>query len=108
MVELLVRLTATSGQSEQLIQALRSVMRDTYLEGVCQAAHAASDVDDPDIVWDCEDWANIEGFERHVRSESFDRLLAIIETTAKAPLIECRVVSETRGAEYLAAVRASR
>jgi quinol monooxygenase YgiN len=108
MVELLVRLTATAGRSQQLIQALRSVMRGRYLEGVCQAAHAASDVDDPDVVWYCEDWANVEDFERHLQSESFDRLLAIIETTAKVPLIECRVVSETRGTEYLAAVRASR
>jgi len=95
MVELLVRLTAFGGRSAQLIQALRSVMRGRCREGVCQSVHTASD------------WAGIEDFER-LKSEPFDRLLAIIETAAKPPLIECRVVSETRGTEYLAAVRASR
>jgi quinol monooxygenase YgiN len=108
MVELLVRLTAPAGRSAQLIQALRSVMRGRDREGVCQAVHTASDVDDHDVVWYCEDWARIEDFERHLKSEPFDRLLAVIETAAKPPLIECRVVSETRGTEYLAAVRASR
>jgi hypothetical protein len=52
--------------------------------------------------------AGIEDFERHLTSAPFDRLLAVIETAATAPLIECRVVSETHGPEYLAAVRASR
>ena len=35
MVELLVRLTAITGLSPELIQALRSVMRSLQFEGVC-------------------------------------------------------------------------
>jgi quinol monooxygenase YgiN len=106
MVELLVRLTATAGRAPELIQALRSVMRSLQFEGVCQAARAASDVDDQNVVWYCEEWECVDEFERHLRSKTFDRLLATVETTATAPVIECRVVSETRGLEYLAAVRA--
>lgn len=108
MVELLVRLTASAGRSPELIQALRSVMRSLQFEGVCHAARAASDADDPNVVWYCEEWDGIEDFERHLRSKSFDRLLSVVETAAAAPLIECRVVSETRGLDYVAAVRASR
>jgi quinol monooxygenase YgiN len=108
MVELLVRLTAAAGRSQELIQALRSVMRGLQSQGVCQAAHAASDVDDQNVVWYCEEWAGIDDFERHLRSEPFARLLAVIETAASAPAIECRVVSEIRGLDYLATARASR
>jgi quinol monooxygenase YgiN len=108
MVELLVRLTAAAGRSPQLIQALRSVMRSLQLEGVCLAAHTASDVDDQNVVWYSEQWEGVEPFERHLRSKTFDRLLSVIETAATVPVIECRVVAETRGLEYLAAVRASR
>jgi quinol monooxygenase YgiN len=108
MVELLVRLTAAPGRSPELIQALRSVMRGLQSQGVYQAARAASDVDDQDVVWYCEEWADIDDFERHLQSEPFARLLSVIETAATAPLIQCRFVSETRGLEYLAAARASR
>jgi quinol monooxygenase YgiN len=106
MVELLVRLTAMAGRSPELIQALRSVMRSLQFEGVCRAAHAASDVDDEDVVWYREEWDGIDHFERHLRSKTFDRLLSVIETAATPPVIECRVVSEIRGLEYLSAVRA--
>jgi len=108
MVELLVRLTSAAGRSQELIQALRSVMRGLQSQGRCQAAHAASDVDDQNVVWYCEEWAGIDDFEQHLRSEPFARLLSVIETASSAPSIECRVVSETRGLDYLAAVRAAR
>jgi quinol monooxygenase YgiN len=108
MVELLVRLTATAGRSQELIQSLRSVMRGLQSQASCQAAHASSDVDDQNVFWYCEEWAGIDDFERHLRSESFARLLSVIETAASAPAIECRVVSETRGLDYMAAVQASR
>jgi quinol monooxygenase YgiN len=107
MVELLVRFTAITGRSPELIQALRSVMHRLQFEGVCRAAHAASDVDDHDVVWYREEWEGVDRFERHLRSKTFDRLLSVIETAAAAPVIECRVVSEIRGLEYLSAVRAS-
>jgi quinol monooxygenase YgiN len=104
MVELLVRFTATPGRSAALIQALRSVRANRQLEGVCQDAHVTSDVDDGDVVWYSEEWPGIAEFEQHVRSHSFARLLAVVETAARPPVIECRMVSETRGLEYLAAV----
>lgn len=107
MVELLIRLTAIAGRSPELIQALRSVMRRLQFESACRAAHAASDVDDQNVIWYCEEWEGIDHFERHLRSKTFDRLLAVIETAATAPVIQCRVVSEIRGLEYLSAVRAS-
>jgi quinol monooxygenase YgiN len=105
MVELLVRLTGTPGRSQALIQALRSVRGSLQLEGVCEGVRVASDVDDADVVWYCEEWPGIVEFEHHLRSPSFARLLAVIETAARPPLIEYRVVSETRGLEYLAAMR---
>jgi quinol monooxygenase YgiN len=107
VVELLVRLTAITGRSPELIQALRSVMRSLQSEGVCRAAHAASDVDDQNVVWYREEWEGIDQFERHLRSKTFDRLLSVIETAATAPVIECKVVSEIRGLEYLSGVRSS-
>jgi quinol monooxygenase YgiN len=105
MVELLVRLTAAPGRSKGLIQALRSVRGSLQLDGVCQGVRVASDVDDADVVWFCEEWPGIVEFEQHLRSPSFARLLAVVETAATPPWIECRVVSETRGLEYLAAMR---
>jgi len=100
----MVRLTSVPGQACQLIQALRSVKRGVDRGGSLHAL-VASDVDDANVVWFVEEWPSVETFEQHLRSEQFARVLSIIEVAAEAPLLECRLVSETRGLDYVAAVR---
>lgn len=105
MVQLLLRITAVPGHANDLLQALRSVMRGVQADGACSEAHLVADVDDRNALWYWEDWAGLDAFERHLRSERFARLLSVVETSATLPLLQCRLVAETRGLEYLAAVR---
>jgi quinol monooxygenase YgiN len=105
VVQLLVRLTTEPGQTGQLVEALHSVMRGAQRQGVCSDTHVALDADDGRVVWYFEDWADIEAFERHLRSDRFARLLSVLELSAEPPRLECRLISESRGLDYLAAVR---
>ena len=105
VVQLLLRITAVPGHTDELLQALRSVMRSVQVDGACSDAHLLADLDDRNALWYWEDWTALDAFERHMRSERFARLLSIIETSSTLPLLECRMVAETRGLEYLAAVR---
>jgi len=57
------------------------------------------------VVWYFEDWTDVEAFERHLRSDRFARLLSVLELSAEPPRLECRLISESRGLDYLAAVR---
>ena len=104
-MQLLLRITAVPGQTDVLLQALRSVMRSVQGDAACADAHVLADVDDRSVLWYWEDWSGLDAFERHVRSERVARLLAVIETSSTLPLIECRFVTEVRGLEYLASVR---
>lgn len=52
-----------------------------------------------------EDWTDVEAFERHLRSDQFAQLLAVLELAAEPPTLECRLISESRGLDYVAAVR---
>jgi len=104
-VQLLLRITAVPGQTDVLLQALRSVMRSVQVDAACADAHVLADVDDRSVLWYWEDWSGLDAFERHLRSERVARLLAVIETSSTLPLLECRLVSETRGLDYLASVR---
>jgi quinol monooxygenase YgiN len=105
VVQLLLRITAVPGHTDNLLQALRSVMRNVQVDGGCSDAHLLADVDDRNVLWYWEDWTGLDVFERHLRSERFARLLSIVETSSTLPLLECRLVAETRGLDYLAAVR---
>jgi quinol monooxygenase YgiN len=105
MVQLQVRITAATGQFHQVIEALHSVMRGVLREGVCSEAHLASDVDEGNVAWYFEEWPSAEEFERHLRSDRFARLLAVLEISAEPPSLQCRLVSESRGLDYVAAQR---
>ena len=71
----------------------------------CSSVHVAADIDEAEVLWYCEEWQDLEELERYMQTDRFARMLAIVETAAQPPLIEFRVVSETRGLEYVASVR---
>jgi len=105
MVQMTVRLATTTGHTYQLIEALRSLMRRTQGHYGCSGAHITADVDHADIFWYSEDWDSAEALEREIRTDRFSQLLELMETSARPPVLEFRVISETRGLEYVSAVR---
>ncbi len=105
MVQLTLRLTAASGRARELVQALCVLMRQARHNEGCSAAHIAADATAGDAFWYIEDWDDVETLEGELRSDRFSQLLALMETSAQPPLLEFRMISETRGLEYVTAVR---
>ena len=65
-----------------------------------------AEIDDPDSLLYTEEWVSPQALDSQLRSERFTRLLSVMESACKPPELEFRFVSETRGLEYLAALRA--
>jgi quinol monooxygenase YgiN len=105
MVQLVVRLNAAPGRKFQLAEALRRMKHEIHGRRGCIDGHVAADLDEADVLWYCEEWDDLEGLERELRTDRFTQLLALVETAAQPPLMEFRVISETRGLEYVASVR---
>jgi quinol monooxygenase YgiN len=105
MVQMTVRLTATTGRTCQLIEALHALMRQTRVHSGCTDAHIAADVDEADAFWYCEDWDSAQALESEIRTHRFSQLLELMESSPSTPTLEFRVISETRGLEYVTAVR---
>ena len=75
MVQLTVRLTATSGRAHQLVEALHTLMRRTRRQCGCSDAHIAADVDEADAFWYVENWENAQALEDEFRTDRFSQLL---------------------------------
>jgi quinol monooxygenase YgiN len=105
VLELVVRLAAMPGQAHGVVQALRSVMRQSLANAGCARAHISVDIDVASTFWYCEEWQDAAALEAQMRSDRFSQLLALLETATDPPLLEFRVVAETRGLEYVAAAR---
>jgi quinol monooxygenase YgiN len=105
MVELVLRLTAAPGRSHELVQALCPYGRRAGQSLGCRSAHLSADVEQADVYWYCEEWEARAAFEAKVRSEEFAVLLSIMETSVSEPVLEIRVVAESRSLDYVAALR---
>ena len=89
----------------QMVQALRSVMLPVQLGSGTAHAQLAADVDNPDVLWYVEEWAETADLVAEIQSPRFARLLALMETAAEAPTLEFRFVSEVRGLDYVEEAR---
>jgi quinol monooxygenase YgiN len=105
MVQLILRLTAATGRAGQLVEALSPHVRRATRSAGCRAAHLATDVASADVFWYCEEWDDAGALEARVRTDQFAQILAVMETSAEPPVLEFRVIEQSKGLEYVAAVR---
>lgn len=105
MVQLEIRVTVGQASSGALVAAFNSVLHRSRVKTGCLGARLAIDANDPDVLWYLEEWESFVEFEAHLRSTQFTPLLGLIEMSATQPLLQCRLVSESRGIDYVASVR---
>jgi len=103
MVQLIVRLVAPEARVQELVHALRAVMRGALQARGCGFAEICMPTNDSRRVNYTEEWDDEAELRAQFGSERFLRLLALIETTAEPPVVEFRTVSQRLGLEYISA-----
>jgi quinol monooxygenase YgiN len=98
-------MTCLPQQVAQLVQALRSLMRSARAEKGFLTSRICFEADNSNTVCYEERWTTLEDFEAEMQSSRFANLLALMESASEQPSLEFHFVSETRGLEYVAAVR---
>jgi len=89
----------------EMVQALRMLLRAVRAEKGFIAGRLCLEVDDANTILYEERWQTRKDFEDQLRSSRYTRLLALMESAAEQPSLEFHFVSETRGLEYVAAIR---
>ncbi|MFO7695314.1 MAG: hypothetical protein R6V57_19685 [Vicinamibacterales bacterium] len=107
MIQLLLRMTLPPARDKYILEALRSVMLPARLERGCAHAQILRDIDTPELVSYVEEWPRQEDIQERIESGPFSHLLSLMEAAPSVPSIEFRTVSEVRGLDYVAAVRAT-
>jgi quinol monooxygenase YgiN len=103
MVRLTVSLPAQPRCVQELLEALRFLMLGTRLEDGCISCTVWADADS--TIHYTEEWATEEAIRRHVQSDGFTSLLAVMEAAKQPPEIHFDFVTTTRGLDYVAEVR---
>ena len=100
-----VRMVAPEDKRQEIVRTLRSLLEPTQVEPGCVTCHFYQDVQDENVLNYVEEWCSQEDLERHLRSDQYRKLLAVIDAAAEPPEIRFDTVSQTRGIETIEAAR---
>lgn len=105
VVQLQLRIISAAGRIQQTIQALRSLMVPAQLDRGCSGCWLYVDNMNSRCLCYVEEWASPADLEREICSARFTLLLSVMEAAPKAPSLEFRFISQTRGLDYVKEIR---
>jgi quinol monooxygenase YgiN len=91
----------TDTHREEALRVLRGLLGPVRSHPGCLATRLTQDVGDQRILTWVDHWRRREDHERHVRSDAFRRLLAVMDLAAEPPTFEVGEVRHRRGFELV-------
>ncbi len=105
MIQTVLQMKSSPARQLATLQALRSLMRAARAERGFIACELYQAADAENVIRYEEQWQSREELEDQLRSPRYTQLLALMESASERPSLTFLFVSETRGLEYVAAVR---
>ena len=90
---------------EDLGKGLRSLVGPIRSEAGCVDCRLFQDALNPNVFQLEAYWKAEDDLERHVRSETYKKLLFLMELSIEPPMIEFHEVSQTRGMDFIQSIR---
>ena len=105
MILSFVKINPLPGKQQVVVDILRSVIGPTRVKSGCMDCAVYTDQGKVPAILYLEQWQSREPLERHIRSELYFRVLSAMELANEAPEIYFHEVLDTRGLEYVEALR---
>jgi quinol monooxygenase YgiN len=98
---------ASKKQQEEALKILRLLTGPTQVQPGCLTCEVFQQEPTQQPLRLCllEKWETQERLERHIRSEQFRKVLAVMDLANEPPEIEFNTVSQTQGMELIQALR---
>jgi quinol monooxygenase YgiN len=105
MILATLRIAVPPGCKEEIIRAFWPLLGPMRVEPGCLGCGLYDEIANTEVLYYVEEWDTSEQLERHMRSARYERLLALMETSAQPPILRYYVIAGVKGLEYLEAIR---
>lgn len=102
-----VGISATSGQRQQLGSALASLIGPTQVLPGCLSCRLFQNWENLDEFFIEANWATAEDLIRHLQSDTYKRLLLLVELSRIPPVLQFCTVQEVNGLDLVRQARNS-
>ena len=105
--KMIMTLTATFPPEEKadVIRVLDSIIGPTMAQPGCLFCRLYSNVNNDDDLFLLEKWDSRETLEKHIRSDDFRRILAVMEMANEKPEMSFDTISKKEGLELVEIIR---
>jgi quinol monooxygenase YgiN len=100
-----IRIAAIPAKRGELVRALGAWAGPTAVESGCLSCRIFQETTDPQALYYQAQWKTQDDLLRHIRTEHYKRLLALMELGTAPPLVEFHTVTETRGLDLIERTR---
>jgi quinol monooxygenase YgiN len=105
MIILFLRVNVPAQRRTDAIKTIRSMIGPTEITPGCLSCSLCSEVDNDDELILLEEWNSRESIEKHIRSEEFRKVLAVMDVAIEPPKIAFITASSTAGMEFIEQIR---
>ena len=107
MIILVLKLKVSPSDRKDVIGIFDTVSGSTSVKPGCKMVKLESDVHDDDDLILIEEWEAMPDLERHIASDEFRKIMAIMDMAVEPPEISFHSVSSTMGFEIVEKIRES-
>jgi quinol monooxygenase YgiN len=96
-----LRMRVRPEKRDGFLKAVRVMLEPTRVEQGCTSFYFCQDIEDDNTFTLVEEWENSADFDKHIRRDSYKKLLALMELLTGPPEIKINKVSKIAGLEYI-------
>jgi quinol monooxygenase YgiN len=105
VIHAVVTIVAAPNKRDEMLKSLRSIIGPTRVEPGCLECHVVIDAIEPERLTLIQTWSTQTDLSRHVRSDRYRMVLAIMESSAESPEVVFDTISKREGLEAVERLR---
>lgn len=107
MIIVILRVAVPPERWDETIRTVRSFLGPTRVQPGCISCRFYQDTEELNVLTLVEEWESQEDLDRHIRSDEYRKILAVMDLADEPPQIRFHTVSDTGGIGVIKAARGS-
>jgi quinol monooxygenase YgiN len=106
MIVFILSMKVSPSERKEVVSIFDTIAGSTSVKPGCKKVRLYSDVDNDDELLLIEEWETVPDLERHIASDEFRKIMAIMDLAIAPPDIAFNTVSSVEGFELVEKIRA--
>jgi quinol monooxygenase YgiN len=100
-----LRIVVPPAKRNEVVRTLNSLLGPTRVQPGCISCRIYSEVEDNNVLILLEEWDSQADVDRHLRSDHYKKVLAVMDMSNIQPEIKFNTISNTKGMEAIEVAR---